>query len=356
MKEPIAFAKENTKIKDAMAMIDDSRIVLVIDEDEKLIGTITDGDIRRALLRGFTLDDEIKTIYNPNPVTCSIHDSKETVLQTALKTYLRHIPIVDDERRVADVLIIEELLKPTSHTNPVIIMAGGLGSRLRPLTEHTPKPLLKIENRPILEKIVIDFVRSGFTNFIFCVNYKSDMIENHFGDGSDFGAKITYMHEKKRLGTAGALSLVSDMVEEPCIVINGDILTNLDFEAMLNHHIQSGSVATMGVREYEIRVPYGVVNVEEDRIVKIEEKPRKLYYVNAGIYVLDPEALKMIPKNEFFDMPDLFTLLLSKNKKCSPYPIREYWLDIGTIDDYEKANRDMEISKIMGNYRNKERK
>lgn len=347
--------KENATIKDALAVINQNRIVLVFDENDRLLGTITDGDIRRALLRGLSLDDPVRTVYNPDPITCSIHDSREKVLRTAIDNEVFQIPIVDDSGKVVTVEIMENLLRPTLYPNKVVIMAGGLGSRLRPLTNSTPKPLLEIEHKPILEKIIIDFVRQGFKNFILCVNYKAEMIEDYFKDGSRFNADITYVKEERRLGTAGPLALLKGLLDEPFFVMNGDILTNLDFSQMIKHHITQNAVATMGVREYEVQVPYGVIQVEGNRITGIDEKPLHTFYVSSGIYVLDPESLAYIPDDTFFDMPELFERLIEAGKHCIPYLIREYWLDIGNINDFKKANSDSEIARIMANYRHKDR-
>lgn len=219
-------------------------------------------------------------------------------------------------------------------------MVGGLGTRLRPLTENTPKPMLKVGDRPILQTIVEKFVSYGFFNIIMCVNYKSKIIQDYFGDGSSFGANITYVLEEKRMGTAGALGLLDEKPQESFFVMNGDLLTNINFEHLLNFHEENNSLATMCVREYDFEVPFGVVDIENTKICSIKEKPIQKFFVNAGIYMLSPSAIDIIPKNEFFDMPTLFEGLIEKEQNVVSFPIREYWLDIGRIEELEKAKNE----------------
>jgi NDP-sugar pyrophosphorylase family protein len=219
-------------------------------------------------------------------------------------------------------------------------MVGGLGTRLRPLTENTPKPMLEVGGRPILETIVKCFVDSGFTNITMCLGYKSNVIQDYFQDGGGFGANIDYIVEEKRMGTAGALTLLKKRLDNPFFVMNGDLLTNIDFEKMLDFHTEHDSKATMCIREYDIEVPYGVVNVASENIISIEEKPIHSFFVNAGIYLLEPECIDLIPDNKFYDMPTLFQKLIKFKEKTIPFPLKEYWLDIGRIPDYEKANND----------------
>jgi len=217
-------------------------------------------------------------------------------------------------------------------------MVGGLGTRLRPLTENTPKPMLKVGSKPILQTIVGKFADCGYTNIVMCVNYKSHIIQDYFGDGSEFGVNIEYILEEQRMGTAGALSLLKEKPTEPFFVMNGDLLTNLDFEKMLDFHEVYDAKATMCVREYDIEVPYGVVNVTNENITSIEEKPIHNFFVNAGIYILDPDCIDLIPRDGFYDMPSLFEKMITNNNKTISFPLQEYWLDIGRIADYERAN------------------
>lgn len=329
-------------IKEALKVIDKGtkRIAIVVDSSNKLLGTLNDGDIRRALLNDKTLDTKIIDVYHKNPSVCSIHDTKETIIKTAIKNKVYQIPIVDDEYKLVDVEDLATLLSIQTRKNKVIIMAGGLGTRLKPLTDNIPKPLLKVGSKPILETIIENFSNYGFKDIIISVNYKADMIKNYFKDGSKFGVNIEYIEENKRLGTAGALSLLKQEINEPFFVMNGDLLTNINFEHLLDFHGFGNSIATMCVREYEHQVPYGVIQIRDNKIESIEEKPINKFFVNAGIYILSPKVLEFIPDNKFYDMPTLFQELINNQLNVLSFPIHEYWLDIGRIIDYEKANNE----------------
>ncbi|MCG3679273.1 nucleotidyltransferase family protein [Aliarcobacter butzleri] len=332
----------NSTIHEALQIINKGamQIALVIDDDNKLVGTISDGDIRRALLKRISLDSSIQSIIFRTPTIAKISDTKEEILKLALSKKLHQIPIVDERGKILGIQEIEELIKPKDKTNKVILMVGGLGTRLRPLTENTPKPMLKVGNKPILQTIVEKFAEYGYTNIIMCVNYKSHMIQDYFGDGKEFGVNIEYVLENQRMGTAGALSLLKDKPNEPFFVMNGDLLTNINFEHLHNYHIATNSIGTMCVREYDFQVPYGVVNIKDSKIVSIEEKPTHKFFVSAGIYMLSPEVLEYIPENQFYDMPTLFEKIISKGKNTISFPLREYWLDIGRIEEYKKANEE----------------
>lgn len=333
---PVATIRNALEIIDSGSM----KIALVADTTQKLLGTLTDGDIRRAILKGMGLDDLVEAIYNRIPITCGINDSKEKILQLAIDHKLYQIPIVDGEGCIVGVAEVDELLKPTHHKNKVVLMVGGLGARLSPLTDSTPKPMLHVGNKPILETIIENFYKYGYTDIILSVSYKSHMIEEYFGNGTAFGVNIEYIHEAKRMGTCGALSLMRDSLTEPFFVMNGDLLTNVNFEHMHDYHLSHDAVATMAVREYDFQVPYGVVNVQDGKILSIEEKPTHKFFVSAGIYMLSPLAMKHIPDNEFFDMPTLFERLIKVESNAISFPIREYWLDIGKMSDYERANNE----------------
>jgi len=329
-------------IKEALIKIDTGamQIGLVVDENEKLIGTLTDGDIRRGLINNLELNDTIETIIFKTPTICTTNDTKEKIIQTALSKKLHQIPIVDNNGKLVDLKEISELLKQKTLSNKVVLMVGGLGTRLRPLTENTPKPMLKVGNKPILETIISNFKKYGFVNIILCVNYKSDIIKDYFGDGSKFGVNIEYIYENKRMGTAGALSLINNKLDEPFFVMNGDLLTNINFENMMNFHNSNKANATMGVREYDFQVPYGVVNTDEKNILSIEEKPVYNFFVSGGVYILSPDVLKYIPNDKYYDMPTLFEELIKNKNKTISFPISEYWLDIGRIEEFEKANNE----------------
>jgi dTDP-glucose pyrophosphorylase len=331
-------------IRSVMMLINDNslQIALVVDDEGRLVGTITDGDIRRGLLSGLGVDSAIAPIINRNPTVCGINDSKEHLLGVATARSLNQIPLVDSDGRLVGVETIEDLLKHKTRDNPVVIMAGGLGSRLGDLTRNTPKPMLHVGNKPILQTIIENFSKYGFTNIVLAVNYKSDIIEEHFRDGSDLGVNITYIREEKRMGTAGALSLLESRPDKPFFVMNGDILTSVNFENLLASHEETGAPATMGVRLFDLQVPYGVVYIKDKCIGGINEKPVQQFFVNAGVYVLSPEVLDLVPKDEFFDITSLFQKLVDGEKKPSTYLINEYWIDIGHAKDYETANGDFQ--------------
>jgi len=326
-------------IKEALLAIDKGalKIAVVVDTAQKLIGVLTDGDIRRGLLNGLTLDSCIDSIVQTNPFICSVNDSKKDILAKVLGKKIYHIPILDKDGHFVGIEDIEALIKSSKKSNKVVLMVGGLGSRLRPLTENTPKPMLKVGNKPILETIIQNFKNYGFEHIILSVNYKAQLVKEYFGDGSAFGVTIEYVDEDKRMGTAGALSLMREKFDEPFFVMNGDLLTNVNFEHFLNFHIENTATATMAVREYEHQVPFGVINQKDGEILSIVEKPKQRYYVNAGIYILSPEVLKYIPDGEFFDMPTLFERLIKEQKHPISFPIHEYWLDIGQLHQLEQA-------------------
>jgi dTDP-glucose pyrophosphorylase len=339
--DEVVVNKEKT-IKEALATIDKGamKIAIVVDNDKKVIGTLTDGDIRRGLLNGLTLDSTIDNLYFKTPTLANINDSKESIIQKAISKKLYQIPIIDDMGRLVDIEDLATLLKVSNRRNRVVLMAGGLGTRLRPLTESTPKPLLKVGNKPILETIIENFAKYGFINITISVNYKANMIKDYFGDGSEYGVNIDYIEETKRLGTAGALSLIKERPQEPFFVMNADLLTNVNFAHLLDFHSFENSIATMCVREYDFQVPYGVVQTKGSNITAIEEKPVQSFFVNAGIYTLSPQVFEIIPKDQFYDMPTLFENLIEKDLKVISFPIHEYWLDIGRVEEFEKANNE----------------
>jgi len=336
------IVNESTSIIEVLKIIDESckQLVLVVNENKKLLGTICDGDIRRALLNNISLDESIKNIYFKTPTVANINDSREEIINICAIKKLHQIPIVDNSGNLIGLEILDELIYKESKLNKVVLMVGGLGTRLRPLTDNMPKPMLHVGGRPILETIIDKFVSYGFINIVLCVNYKSDMIQNYFGDGSKYGINIEYVFEEKRMGTAGALSLLKSKPDEPFFVMNGDLLTNVNFEHLLDYHLANNSMATMCVREYDFQVPFGVVELENEKIKSIEEKPTHNFFVSAGIYMLSPDAIDLIPKNEFYDMPTLFEKIIKLKKNAISFPIREYWLDIGRIEEFEKANNE----------------
>ena len=335
---------EKNTILQVLQVIDSSslQIALVVDEKNRLLGTITDGDVRRAILKGISIEENIIQIMNRNPIFVEENQERYSILKKMKEKELNQIPVVNSEGIVVDLISLKELTYSKRKENAVVLMVGGLGTRLRPLTNTCPKPLLKVGNKPILETILESFIEAGFYRFYFAVNYKSDMIENYFGNGSRFGVDIQYIHEKKRMGTAGALGLLPRNIELPVIVMNGDLLTKVNFEQLLEYHQNQNALATMAVREYNYQIPYGVIDFNETRITGIQEKPRQTFFVNAGIYVLSAKVLQTVDAEKFFDMPDLFSKIIESGQVAAAFPIREYWLDIGKLDDFEKAQGEFE--------------
>lgn len=327
-------------IREAISTIDAGalQIALVVDADNKLLGTVTDGDVRRGILREIPLDASVCEIMNPGPAVVNVHQSREEILALMKKKSLRQIPLVDGSGRLVGLEVIEAILQPPDFPNQVVIMAGGLGTRLRPMTNNCPKPMLKVGGRPILETVLQNLKEQGFRRFYLSVNYMADLIKDHFGDGSCLGVEIEYLHEDKKLGTAGALSLLPVLPTEPIMVMNADLLTKVNFQQLFDFHRQHQSAATMCVREYDFQVPYGVVKVDQHRLLGIEEKPVHNFFVNAGIYILGPEVFKLIIPDCYCDMPTVFETLIEKKYATTVFPIREYWLDIGKLDDFERAS------------------
>jgi dTDP-glucose pyrophosphorylase len=332
----------NSTIGEALSVIDSGqvKIALVVNDDNQLLGTLSDGDIRRGLLRRKTLNDTIEDVYSRNPVVVCEGYSSEEILRLCSMNQVRQIPIIGEDKRVIDLFSLDEGLSK-EHENTVVLMVGGLGTRLRPLTENTPKPMLEVGGKPILQTIVDGFSKHGFTNITMCLGYKSSMIQDFFQDGVRFGVNIDYIVEEQRMGTAGALTLLKKRPGKPFFVMNGDLLTNVNFEQMLDFHESSNSKATMCVREYDIEVPYGVVSIENENICSIKEKPTHSFFVNAGIYLLEPECIDLIPDDEFYDMTSLFEELISEQNKIVSFPLQEYWLDIGNHSDFSKAQKDI---------------
>lgn len=330
---------ENATIGQALKVISEGaiRIAIVVNNNQKLIGTITDGDIRRGFLKKLNLNSSIKKIVFKKPVIAKKNDTKEKLLKIALSKKIYQIPIVDNNFKVTGIYLFNIFEKKQKISNKVVIMAGGKGMRLRPLTKNIPKPMLKLGEKPILQTIIEKFKKSGFENFLLCVNYKSNIIKKYFGNGENFGVNINYIHEKVPMGTAGALSLIKKKINEPFFVINGDLLTAIDFKKMLDFHLKNKSKATMAVREHNVNVPYGVVKINNFNVLSIDEKPKINLFVSAGINILDPSCVKYVPKRTYIDMPALFKKIINKKNKVICFPMQENWIDIGIMTDYKRA-------------------
>lgn len=317
-----------------------AQIALVINESGQLLGTVTDGDIRRALLRGQSLDGHVESVMNSSYRALPESAGEEAALALMRRDSLQQIPVLQPGQRLAGLYILKDLLQTSKHDNPVVLMAGGEGKRLRPLTENCPKPMLKVGNRPLLEIILQNCVDSGFSDFYISVKYLKQHIIDHFGDGTRWGVSIQYLEEEAPLGTAGALTLLPEMSTGPVLVLNGDILTRTDLSSMLRFHNENSANATMGIREYTTTVPYGVVSVHEARVIGLKEKPVLSHYVSTGIYLLNPEVIELLPKLTYSDMPNLLNLAISKNYDVAAFPIYEYWLDVGHPDTLQQAHGD----------------
>lgn len=336
------LVRADTSLIEVMRVIDKSGLqtALVVDDEKHLLGIVTDGDVRRGILRDLPFSAPAKEIMNPSPLTVEVNHEKSHAINLMLKHTVNQIPVLDEKGRLVNLYRLEELLYKKRRDNIVLLMAGGLGMRLRPLTNNIPKPLLKVGNKPILETILENFISAGFHRFYLAVNYKYEMIEEYFGNGANYGVEINYIHEKKRMGTAGALYFLPNNLTEPVIVMNGDLLTNVDFGELVDFHIAQNATATMGVREYNYQVPYGVIDYDGNKIIDITEKPTLNFFVNAGIYVLSPDAVSSINQENFLNMPDVFRNLIKENKRTVLYHIRGYWLDIGHMDQFKQAQTD----------------
>ncbi|AEI96308.1 nucleotidyltransferase family protein [Roseobacter litoralis] len=335
------LAAPEDELQRILKIIDSSALgfVLVVGDGNRLLGTITDGDMRRALLRGEAMSTHAIDLMNPSPRRLQAGATRIEQQNFLVRHRINFAPIVDDAGSVTGVAVSAHLPGNTLDNVAVVVMAGGLGSRLGDLTKHKPKPLLDVDGEPILEKIIKRYRDDGLKDFIFCVNYKAEMIREHFGSGDRLGVKIDYVEEKKRLGTGGALSLIDVAEYDHFFVTNADIMCTTNFRDMLEFHLDQDSDATMAVREYEMQIPFGVVETEGFEIKSLREKPTYKHFINAGYYVLDKSALAHVPRAEFFDMPSLFDVLREKKIRTRIYPTTGDWIDIGRPEDLEHLRR-----------------
>jgi dTDP-glucose pyrophosphorylase/CBS domain-containing protein len=332
-------------VRDAMDAMTKSLIgfAVVVDEKGKLLGVVNDLDIRRALLRGAEISAPVSKAMNKTPLVIPEGTPPEKIAALFGSKGKTHLPIVDRRGRLSGLAAMSDYMKiPTRYPNRVVVMAGGVGKRLKPLTDNTPKPMLRLGDKPILEHLIEQMASDGFTHFTFTVNYLAEQIQRHFGDGSRWGTHIDYVHEPKPLGTAGALGLLKGDFEEPMIVLNGDILTKVDFAALLDFHRAEKGLATICVKHHEIQVPYGVVEQSRRRLSRFVEKPTQRFLVNAGIYVLDPRVLALLPKRRACDMPEFLNTIRSRRRGgVACFPIQEYWLDIGGPQEFRRAEKEI---------------
>ena len=313
------------------------KIVLVADEDFILLGTVSDGDIRRSLLNGLTLSNSIETVLNSNPIVIEEGLSSESALTLMTENKIQQIPIVDKKGKLSGLYLWDEISKKPKKPNLMVIMAGGMGTRLYPQTENCPKPMLTISGKPILEHIINRAKSEGFTEFVVSIFHLGNIIEEFFGNGEKFGVKITYLREESPLGTAGALGLITNVPDSPFIVTNGDVLTEIKYGEFLSFHNSHKMLATMAVRVQEWQNPFGVVDVKNYEVVGYDEKPIARDYINAGIYAFNPEVLNMFEKSQKIDMSSFLQTFLNNGNQIAAFPIHEQWLDVGRPSDFVEA-------------------
>ena len=331
---------ESSTFEEAKYLINNSplHIALVIDKKNKLKGIVTKGDLRKGMLKHIEKTTSIKLVMNPNPITCTVENRNSKSKSFFNEKSLTHLPIINNNGEIVDIEYRNKKLKIDGQKHIAVIMAGGLGTRLRPLTYKKPKPLLKVGNKPILENIIENCIFYGLKKFYLSVNYRSKMIKDYFGDGSKWGIEIDYINEKEKLGTAGSLSLMKFVPQDSFLVMNADLLTKVNLQELFSFHIENKSMATMCVKDIELIVPYGVIESENGMIKKINEKPIHRFFVNAGLYLFDPKVLNLLSNGKILDMPEYFDKIIAAELKTAIFPIIEEWIDIGDFDDYKRAN------------------
>lgn len=320
-------------------------ILFVVDEDGKLLGSLTDGDLRRGFIKDLGFEDSILDYIQKSPISISKDNYTLKQLEDYKKNNFKIIPILNEDGVIIDILNfrIQQTIIPAD----VVLMAGGEGKRLRPLTENIPKPLLKVGDKPIIEHNIDRLINVGVKNINLSINYLGEKIRDHFGDGSAKNAKIKYVCEDRPLGTVGSILLVENFFYDDIIVMNSDLLTNIDFADFFNVYKESNADMAVAATSYHVDVPYAVLEVgEENRVSSLKEKPRYTYYSNAGIYIIKRAILEMIPIDEFYDITDLMKKILINGKKLVTYPITGYWLDIGKHEDFKKAQEDIKHIKL----------
>ena len=344
--ESILITPSHTALE-ALTVINEGavQIALVLDEKERLVGTLTDGDVRRGLLNGASLETPVKKLMNCKFRSVLNSEDQGVVLEMMRREMLRQIPVLDEQGHVVQLLLLRDLMNPQQLSNAVVIMAGGKGTRLRPHTENCPKPMLLVGDQPILEILLKQCIASGFRKFYFSVNYLKEQIIEYFENGSRWGVSIQYLIEEEPLGTAGSLQLLPNSLKDPFLVLNGDVLTRLDPKQLLHFHTEHQAQATLCVREHELTVPFGVVQTNGVELTGFEEKPRYRHLVNAGVYVIDPQLLPLLPHHQYTDMPSLLIAAQDAGHEVAVCPIHEYWLDVGRPEALKEAHDMWETTK-----------
>ena len=334
-------------VRDLIRTIDTNGIgvALVISTPFRLLATLTDGDLRRGLLSGVPLDASVQTLLDhasrrTGPLTAPRGMSMGEILKLMKRSGVRQVPIVDEGGEIVDIAVLDELVKERSIPVSAIVMAGGYGARLRPLTDDVPKPMLPVGGRPILEVLLDQLRQAGVVRIYMSTHYKREMIESHFGDGRRFGVEIRYLPEEHPRGTAGALRALRGC-EEILLMVNGDIVTRADLRALIRFHMEHAAGMTIGLREFRWRIPYGVVSIDGIDVTGLEEKPAVTHFISAGLYVLSPEVLSHMPDDQAFDMPELVTRSIRAGIRVVGFAVHEYWLDIGRLEDYQRANEEL---------------
>ena len=335
---------EAATVRECMEVIDRNKqgIALIINDHGKFLGTVTDGDIRRFILSGGSVEKPVPRVMWSDALTAPVGTSREKIKELMNRYLVRNIPILDEAGCPCDIISLRDVVSEKDGAQCAVIMAGGEGRRLRPITEHIPKPMIEMNGKPILENIINSLSRSGIVNIFISLNYKADVIESYFKDGSDHNVKIGYLRENKKLGTAGALTLLPDVPSKPIVVINGDVITKANFLRLIEFHNQHRCVMTVAAIQYMLKIPYGVLNLSGQYLLGIKEKPKQKFLCNAGIYMINPEIVSIIPKNMEFDMIDLIREVVRRGLPVTTFPIHEYWIDVGEIDDLKKARDTLE--------------
>jgi dTDP-glucose pyrophosphorylase/CBS domain-containing protein len=341
----LPLVAQDASIRTTMEVIDRfaKGIALVIDDAGHLLATVTDGDMRRAILAGVNLDHPVSRMQKAGqtrPVVARIETSENALLALMAQYSIRQVPLLDDAGRVCGLSVLHEILQQNELPLTGVIMAGGYGKRLMPLTEAVPKPMLPVNGRPLLEHTLAKLRQSGIRNVNVATHHLSQSIVDHFKDGSEFGVQLRYFEETEPLGTAGGLGSMASGTD-PLLVINGDVLTSVDVRAMLDFHRDHHASLTVGVRQYDIEVPFGVVETDGVKVTGIQEKPVLRHFINAGIYLLDRDVCRLVPDGRRFDMPDLIAAVIESGGAVISFPVREYWIDIGRIEQYNKAGLDV---------------
>jgi dTDP-glucose pyrophosphorylase len=327
-------------VRDAMRVISDNwrEFALVTEQDLRVVGVITDGDIRRGLLGGLTLDSPAAAIMTTDYVSVNAHAERAAVLDLMKARTIRHVPVLDAGRRLIGIHFLEALIGTSEKPNAAVVMAGGEGRRLRPLTDSRPKPMMEVAGRPILERIVLHLVGYGVKRIFIAVNYLAEMIQSHFGSGEQFGCTIEYLCEDQPLGSGGALSLLPRDLAHPMLVMNGDLVSQFDLSRMLEHHARERAAATIAARHHQVDIPFGVLDTRDGALQALTEKPSAHFLINAGIYVIEPTLLDLIPPGRFYPITSLFEQLLAQQKKIAVYHLEEDWIDVGRREDLSRAN------------------